>query len=150
MLKFPLSTLLTLESSSKKTLRKTIVLGIFVFGLLGCSEDLYSPSQMWRMAQKEEPTLELVPIKDPSRRILCINFGPGCIKGTGKRVRIRRVELILVKFETVKQAQTEAYRRGQYYARNWVFDEMADEPVLIDFVTKVFGAKNAREELGEQ
>ena len=30
---------------------------------------------------------------------------------------------------------------GQWYAYNWLFDDVTKEPVLEDFVKKAFGAK---------
>jgi hypothetical protein len=71
--------------------------------------------------------------------IKCDNYGPGCIAGFMARVRL--VVIILVEFESEELAKAEANRIKQYYYKNWVFDDVTDEPVLEDFVIKAYGAK---------
>lgn len=127
-----------------------ILLPILFLTSCSCSkeEETYSPSDMWRLAQKSEPNIELVPIPQgmEHKRVLCENYGEGCVKGTGKRIKVRRVELITIQFETVEQARQEARRLNQYHFANWLFDEVTEEPVLKHFVKKVFGAVNPKEE----
>ncbi|WP_044557516.1 hypothetical protein [Halobacteriovorax marinus] len=121
-----------------------LIFPILFLTLLSCSkEERYSASQMWKMAQAKEPNIELVIIKDPARRILCENYHvDGCIKGSGKRIKVRLVELIAIEFESEKQARQAAKTYNQYYARNWFFDDVSGEPVLEDFVKDVFKASN--------
>lgn len=130
-----------------------------IIGLASCScskeeEETYSASDMWRLAQKEEPNIELVPIPMgmEHKRVLCQSYGPKCVEGSGKRIKVKRVELITVQFETVEAARAEATRLNQYHFANWLFDEVTEEPVLRHFVKKVFDAVNPNEVLkqGEQ
>jgi len=104
---------------------------------------------MWLMAVAEDPNVRQVPIPthEQHRRILCQNYGPGCVLGSGKRVELKGVEIVVVEFETEEQAKEEALRLGQMYARNWVFDEVITEPVVKSFIIRVYAAKSPREEL---
>ncbi len=125
---------------------------ILVFFITSCScskeEETFSPSQMWRLAQKSDPNIELVSIgaSEPHKRVLCKNYGPGCVVGSGKRIKVRKVELITIQFETVEQARQEAIRLDQYHFANWLFDEVEEEPVLKHFIKKVFKAVKPSEE----
>lgn len=94
------------------------------------------------MAQAKDPNIELIIVTDPARRILCENYHvKGCIKGTGKRIKIRLVELIAIEFDTEANARAAALAYNQYYARNWFFDDVNGEPVLESFVKEVYDAK---------
>lgn len=132
---------------------KLFIYFLISIGLASCScskeeEETYSPSQMWRLAQKTEPDIELVsiPISWEHKRVLCRNYGSGCVEGSGKRIQVRRVELITIQFETVEAARAEARRINQFHFANWIFDEVTEEPVLRHFVKKVFNAVNPNEE----
>lgn len=109
-----------------------------------CSENnnlKYSNSKLWSMAHTFDPNIKLVPITDPNKRVLCINYGRGCKRGSGKKLLIKTVELIVVEFASTKEAREEAVRLNQYYARNWLFDDVRGEPVLESFVRAVFDAR---------
>ncbi len=97
---------------------------------------------MWSIAQKADPSIVLVPITDPDKRILCQNYpGSGCIDGSGKRILVSKVELLTIQYETVEQARNAAFQIDQWYAGNWLFDDVTNEPVLESFVQKVFDGK---------
>jgi len=121
---------------------------IFCLVLTSCScsneEPRYSTTQMWQMAQGVDDTIFLVPIPnhEAHRRILCENYGPGCIEGSGRRIHVRKVELIAIEFENTSAAEKEALRLNQWHARNWFFDDVTNEPVLESFVKTAFGAVN--------
>lgn len=132
---------------------KIISMVFLLFFLNSCScskeeEETYSPSQMWSLAQKSDPNIELVPIgaSQQHKRVLCKNYGKGCVPGSGKRIKVRKVELITIQFETVEDARREALRLDQYHFANWLFDEVEEEPVLKHFVKKVFNAVNPKED----
>lgn len=120
-----------------------ILLLTILLSLSSCSkEKRYSASEMWKMAQAKDPNIELIIVTDPARRILCENYHvKGCIKGTGKRIKIRLVELIAIEFDTEANARAAALAYNQYYARNWFFDDVNGEPVLESFVKEVYDAK---------
>lgn len=122
-----------------------LLISLFVTSC-SCSkeEKTYSPTEMWSIAIKADPTIELVPISvnDESKRVLCINYATeGCVEGSGKRILVSKVELLTIQFETAAQARAAALKIDQWYAGNWLFDDVTNEPVLESFVTKVFNAK---------
>ncbi len=126
-----------------------MIIIFLTFFYASCSwekERIYTEREMWYMARDVDPSIELVPITSPKRRILCKNYGPHCLKGTGRRILVNTVELITIAFENEKAAKKEALRIGQWYGYNWVFDDVTNEPVLEEFVQKVFKAKNAKKE----
>jgi len=98
---------------------------------------------MWRMAQTKDPNIELIIVTDPTKRILCENYkAKGCIKGSGKRIKVRLVDLIAIEFDTEENAKEAARTYNQYYAKNWFFDDVRGEPVLESFIKEVYDAKN--------
>ena len=129
----------------------TLFLIISSFLLTFCSCErrrIYTEREMWYMALDFDPTVKLVGISNSQadRRILCKNYGPKCMKRSGRRILVNMVELIVIGFESEEAARVQALRIGQRYAYNWVFDEVANEPVLLDFIKKVFDAKDAKAE----
>ena len=108
-------------------------------GTLGATE-------MWRRAQQVEPDIELVFLGDSDankhRRVVCSQYPyQGCIEGSGKRIKVRLVELLTIQYETVREACSAARSIGQWYAYNWLFDDVTNEPVLEDFVIRAFNAE---------
>lgn len=129
---------------------KTIFIIFSLFLLAGCScskeELVWGQVEMWKMAQEKDPSIELVFLADTpegrARRILCQNYRQeGCVVGSGKRIKVRLVEIIVLQYERPIQACMAALEINQWYARNWLFDDVTNEPVLIDFVKNVFEAK---------
>lgn len=127
-----------------------IILISFLSFLLACSDDpTYSPGEMWKMGAAVEPDMNIRQLgpNEAHLKILCSQYTktPGCIGlGTdhsGMRIKVRLVELIILQFDTEEHAKDAARAYGQYYARNWLFDDVMDEPVLEDFVKRAFGAK---------
>jgi len=113
--------------------------------LLSCSGDeRYAKSELVEMAVKEDPKATLIVPDKIDEGIKCEDYGPGCIGGFMARVRM--VRIVLVEFESEEQAMKDAQRLGQYYARNWLFDNVTGEPVLESFVKKVYGAKQVTAE----
>ena len=120
----------------------------FLFLIISSSctkESRYSSSEMWKLAFKADPSIELILITEPTKRILCENYqAKGCIFGSGKRIKVRLVELIAIEFATETDARNAAKTYNQYYAKNWFFDEVKGEPVLESFIKNVYGAKNPK------
>lgn len=128
---------------------KTIKI-LLLISLMGCSgSKRWSATDMWLLALKEDPNVRQVPIPnhEQHRRILCQNYGQGCVLGSGKRVELKGVEIVVVEFENENLAKEEAIRIGQMYARNWLFDEVINEPVVKSFITRVYEAKDPLEGL---
>lgn len=120
---------------------------LFLILLSSCSKSpSYTQREFMNAIERADPSAEQVPIPntEPHRRVICENYGNGCVDGSGRRVRIRKVELIAIMFETEELARKEAERLDQYYVRNWLLDNTRNEPVLIDFVTNELGASPGR------
>lgn len=129
---------------------KFLCLIILTISLSGCScskeEPVWGQVEMWKMAQGKDPSIELVFLADTpegrARRVLCESYrAEGCVIGSGKRIKVRMVEILVLQYERPIQACMAALEINQWYARNWLFDDVTNEPVLIDFVQKVFDAK---------
>lgn len=126
---------------------KVLIVFLFISLLaLSCSkeESRYSTTEMWMMANKVDPNVYLVPIPNHEghRRILCENYGPGCLEGSGRRIMVRKVELIAIEFENTTAAREQALKINQWHAKNWLFDDVTNEPVLESFVKQAFNAVN--------
>ena len=81
--------------------------------LFGCSkgkeEEQAGSSAMWEKGLKVEPGMELVFLSDTElnekRRVLCSHYlMTGCVPGSGKRIKVRMVELLTIQYKTRKQA----------------------------------------------
>lgn len=132
---------------------KAIFIFLLAFSLLGlqsCScqkeEVIWSQLDVWKMAHDFDKSIEVVPIPDTPegrvRRVLCSQYlSEGCMIGTGKRIKIRLVEMLVIQYDSSAHACKAALAIGQWHGKNWLFDDVTNEPVLIDFVTKVFDAK---------
>ncbi len=121
---------------------------LLLLGSCSCSKEevLLGPTEMWSKAVKFDPNIELVFVADTpegrERRVLCSHYRKdGCVAGSGKRIKVRLVELIVIQYENTKKACLAALEIGQWYAYNWVFDDVTNEPVLEDYVLKAFDAK---------
>jgi hypothetical protein len=117
---------------------------LFLISSISCSKEVkYSASEMWKLAYTKDPSIELVLVTDPAKRILCENYEvKGCVFGSGKRIKVRLIELIAIEFASEEDAKNAAKYYNQYYARNWFFDDVKGEPVLESFIKDVYGAKN--------
>ncbi|GAB4022624.1 MAG: hypothetical protein Fur0010_25850 [Bdellovibrio sp.] len=128
-----------------------MVLLLFLIQTCSCSKEgpKFTQLQIIDMARKIEPDLEEVQFDlnktDDPHRVICKNYGAGCVPNTGKRLKIRKVQLIILEFENEEAAKEEAMRINQWYSKNWLFDNVTDEPVLIDFVKKAFDARPGNE-----
>lgn len=117
---------------------------LLIFVLSSCSKDnTLGPKEMWAMATKVESNIELVaiPNHETERRVLCSHYYPeGCIPGSGKRIKVRLVELLVIQYEKEEQACEAAKRIGEWYFANWLFDDVTNEPVLESYVVEAFNA----------
>lgn len=126
-----------------------VIASFFISCSCSKEEQLIGPTKMWMKAVKFDPKIELVFLADTPegrvRRVLCSGYRKeGCVSGSGKRIKVRLVELLVIEYEHVAQACLAAQEVGQWYAYNWLFDDVTNEPVLEDFVVKAFGAKKPK------
>ena len=97
---------------------------------------------MFQLAYDFDKSIEEVRVKDKADSIRCNEYPEGCIPMSPKRFKIRMVQMIVVQYRTEQKACEAAKKLDQYYVRNWLLDDVKGEPVLIDFVEKVYDAKN--------
>ena len=124
-----------------------ILFNLFFIASCSCKKEeapSWGPFELWAIAQKADPTIELVPIPnhEEDRRVLCSTYRTqGCLEGSGKRAKVRLVELLLIQYEKPQDACLAALSIGQWHARNWLLDDVTNEPVLEDFVSRFLEAK---------
>lgn len=127
---------------SKKNANLIFLWALVNMLITSCSGDpKYTAMQMFQMAYDVDPSIEEVRINDPALSIRCSDYPPGCVPNSGKRFKVRLVELIVVQYQNQTLAREAARKLGQYYVRNWLFDDVSGEAVLENFVTQVYGAE---------
>ncbi len=119
-----------------------VTISIILILFLSCSESLiYREDQIVSMAVAVDANFKIILPKTLNDGINCFNYGSGCIRG--KMAEVRKVVMILVEFKTEDEAKSSAAAIGEYYSRNYLFDDVVGEPVLEDFVKRSFNAKRA-------
>lgn len=69
-------------------------------------------------------------------------YGPGLIPDSYKLLSYRDLGFLAVEFESEEAAKKEALRLKQYFHKNWLFDEVANEPSLEDLIIYKIHAVN--------
>lgn len=72
------------------------------------------------------------------------DYASGVNHKESRALSYQNLSFFAIAFETKEQAQAEALRLNQYYARNWLFDRVEGEPVLEDYVIHTFKAQNPK------
>lgn len=112
--------------------------------LISCdNSEVWSKEELYFKAIKLEPDLEFILPKDIGSGISCTDYAEGCVRGM--QIKARLVVFTVVEFDTMKQAMSEAKRLDQFYSRNWLFDEVKNEPVIEDLIMRAFDAKRGVE-----
>ncbi|MEK6625710.1 MAG: hypothetical protein AABY86_12115 [Bdellovibrionota bacterium] len=109
---------------------------------------------MLKMAQDYDSTVKPILPKDLNSGIRCRKdngdyvYGEGCL--TGFQVQVGVLEMDAIEFQTEELAKLEAFRLDQYYYKNWVFDNVTNEPILEHFVKNAFAAQRPKIESGKK
>lgn len=113
---------------------------------LSCTKhDVIDRYALLEMARKVNPDVAPLMAKDLKSGVKCktesgeLIYGQGCIGAF--QVKVDLLDMIVLEFETPEMAKREAIRLGQFYFKNWVFDDVAGEPFLEKFVIKAFAAQ---------
>jgi len=69
-------------------------------------------------------------------------YSSGVNRLNSKVFIFEKLRFFAIEFETSEQAKKEAIRLNQYYAKNYLFDQVEGEPILEDFVIETFKAIN--------
>lgn len=121
---------------------------VLSFSFLSCSSDDEKPNfsrdEFLKMAREGDPNLEvIVPSSFTESLVNCGDYKPAC--RYGYRVKIKRIDAVVLFYEDQKNALAAAKRIKGFVARNWVFDEVRGEPILERFVKKYTQAVDALE-----
>lgn len=132
---------------------KSFLFGALCFGLLmvSCtkSDVHYSKIEMLEMAKKIDSDVDVILPKDINSGIKCTsedgqrNYAQGCLGAF--QVKVGDLDFVAVEFEKSNQAQNEANRLNQFWAGNWLLDDVKGEPGLEDFVKKAFKAQTTED-----
>ena len=108
-----------------------------------------TPTGLLHRAKKIDSKVKVVPIPDEEahRRVLCSDYevyASGCVPGSGMRLKVGIVELVVIRFDNSKNAAKVARKIGQWHTHNWVLDDVTGEATLEDFVQRAFNAKTGK------
>jgi hypothetical protein len=120
---------------------------ILLFTLVGCScskeeEDTILRQDLYRKAKLGDENVRFkMPKSIGDTLVNCYEYVPRC--KFGYIVIVKELEVKALEYETIEGAKKSAKRIQGYRAANWVFDDVAGEPVLEWYVKKYLGAKKA-------
>lgn len=97
-------------------------------------ERKYTLLEISAMVREGDPEMKTVLGLGMDAGISCTTYGPGCL--SARRMMVRRVDMGVIEFQTPEQARVVAKKIDQYFAGNWVFDDVVGEPVLEEFMAK--------------
>jgi len=120
--------------------RKSLwIIALFIF-LASCSENK-NPSKfdILRIGEKSDKTIRTALPSSIDEGIKCSSYGPNCL--SAHIFVIKKLEAIFVEFQNEESAKFVAEQLNAFYYKNWVFDDVAGEPILENFVTNVYKAK---------
>lgn len=134
-----------MNDSTSKPLLFFILLFLLGF-TVSCSDDLLTREKMWKMAEEaSEGGITVVVPSEDVQPVSCHDYGKGCIFGI--HLNAWGMRMIVVMFDNFKGAKLAALTYDAYYYKNWIFDDIENEPYLQDFVKRVYGAVRARDEI---
>ncbi len=120
---------------------------IFLLVFASCSEDeTIDRLSLLSLAKKSDPSFSIVLAEKLGGGPTCegeapsLAYGKGCKKVF--RAKVNELEFAFVEFDESKNAKADAIRLNQYYFKNWLIDEITNEPGLEQFVKSTYGAKN--------
>ena len=111
---------------------------LFLIFLISCNFNTLSPKQIRELSLKYDPEWREVIPENMETYVHCSDYGPGCV--SVKEAFTSNITFIMVQFKNEEQACKNAAVLGEYCLKNWLFDEVVDEPILERFVEEAFGA----------
>lgn len=127
-------------------IQKILVLALLAIAIVcsSCSKKIEAPVRL----KVEELIKSLGPVSevkksDPNALTFRAEYyGEGLIADSFKILSYKDLSFILVEFETEEFAKNEALRLKQYYHKNWLIDEVSNEPSLEDLIVYKIHAIN--------
>jgi hypothetical protein len=122
-----------------------VLIPIFFCLIVSCAkEQKVDRFQLLAMAKKVDPTVEPILAKDLKSGVRCVGeagemfYGQGCLAAF--KVQVGPIDMIALEFDSEESAKAEALRLDQWHYKNWVFDDVTNEPTLERFIQQAFGA----------
>lgn len=126
-------------------MKNSSILFFLAFSLLAFSACKEEPK--WTSAQITEivtqapgGTSEVVMTDENTPISQCVGYGQRCVMQSGRIFKLGLVTFIAIEFTTTEDAWFAARELGQFYSRNWLFDDVKGEPSVETFVREHFGA----------
>ena len=114
-----------------------LILSLFLFS---CTKELkYTKESLLAKAQAVDPSVTVILPRTMNEGVNCADYPDGC--QSAHIVKIKNLEMIAVEFMDTDQAIFAAKKIRGYYSRNWLFDDVTNEPILEKFVTEHLEAK---------
>lgn len=109
------------------------------FLLSACKEEVkYSKEELYAKAKAADSSTTFILPKGINAGPNCGEYTEGCV--ATHIVQVQNLELIGVEFMTEEQAIYAAKKVNGYYIRNWMLDDVTNEPTLERFA-KLIEAK---------
>ncbi len=71
----------------------------------------------------------------------CVGYGKRCVPGSGRIYQLGLVKFIAVQFMSEEDAWFSARELGQFYSRDWLFDDVTNEPSVETFLKERLNAR---------
>ena len=109
---------------------------IFVLTCLsGCDENkIWRQEQLLSMIRSHDSTVEIILPMGQDQVINCSDYTPPC--RTAHRLKVKGLECLALEFPSAEEAEAAALPIKAFYSRNWVFDDVYQEPILEKLVQK--------------
>lgn len=110
--------------------------------LLSCSDELPNMDQLQLLSfirELESDVKVMVPPSLDKPLVFCYEYKPACLQGY--KVKIKGLEVSALYYEDQSNAKKSAKSVRGYLFRNWVFDQVRDEPILERFFENKVKAK---------
>lgn len=107
---------------------------------VSCTKEVkYSKEALLKLAQEADPSVTVILPNSLTEGISCTDYPEGCV--SAHIVRVQKLDLIAVEFQSEAQAIFAAKKVRGYYLRNWLLDDVRGEPVLEKFAVEKLKAK---------
>ncbi len=94
--------------------------------------------QIVDIAKSYDPTTTQLGGFKPEDKVSCSDYGPEC--RVAIKLKVKDLSFDVIQFDSLDIALRNAKKLDAYYYMNFVFDEVAGEPVLEKYIKEAFGA----------
>ena len=126
---------------------KGFILFSILFSFLSCTKEpeTISRLEIFDLGKNYDESIKLVLADEIGGGPICegrdgeVPYGEGCQRVFV--IQVSGLKLRCIEFNSAEAAKVEAKKIGEYYFKNWVFDEVVGESPLEVFVKNAFGAE---------